>query len=741
MLFLRSMKKYLLPFVLVFFCWYGPAHAQQDTLSGSAQDTAKIETWRINDFGEKQPLPMDTSLFDSHDFNPALGQLNLGHLGSPMRHHLFSQREKARFLFFTPYKPLLKTHSNARYIKTRYPFTFLKYATGGQKDAEVRLRVRHSQNVNEKLNFGLDGSLVASKKFYENDRSLRSHYLQFFGSYNATPWTVYANLNINKAELNELGGIANRQNFEQQLQRYIPGRLEKAKNILKNTSVHVVQTLSLKKTSLSRLKIFDRIDQETLPPGQKDTLSSSAPQPQNQQVDPQELRQPADTLVPDTASVESGMRDSLPPDTTAGQYLSGQDSVRHDTTYADSLPGTAEDIQQTRQDSVSPSQKEDTTATGMDAQTRFYAYHHLSYSTNQKRYTDNDPLSSFYDPYPVYLDSAKTRDKALQKTLKNTFKLVYANRFARLSAGLDHELMNHSYVSPDQGEVTDFDLLRTRNYNNTSINSSLSLHIDTTFSFSADGRYYLLGFKEGDLYLNGSLSQSLGNNRLTIDGSYHRYEPDYFFQHYHSNYFSWDQPLSKIRKIQAEARFHLNSWKTTFSFEPSLIRNYTYLDTSATPAQKQRELQLLVASVQKDFQLWKFHSTNKAVFQYTDETGVLSVPIFYFYHRFAFRHTFHFQVTGGQLTTQLGWSLYYFPEYEVDDYMPALGMYYRQEKESIGNRPLFNLFVNIQIKRTRIFAKLYHLSSYVQPRDYYTAPRYPMSPMMVKFGVSWSFYD
>jgi hypothetical protein len=735
------MKKYLLLIALFFLCWYGPVHAQQDTLTGPGQDTAKVETWQINDLGEKQPLPMDTSLYDSHDFNPAVGQINLGHLGSPMRHHLFSQRAQARFLFFTPYQPLLKTHSNTRYIKTRYPFTFLKYATGGQQDAEVRLRVRHSQNVNEKLNFGLDGSLVASKKFYENDRSLRSHYLQFFGSYNATPWTVYANININKAELNELGGIANRQNFEQQLQRYIPGRLENARNILKNTSVHLVQTLSLKKTSLSRLEIFDRIDEETLPPGQRDTLPSSAPHLRDQQVAPPSQQEPSDSLAPDSAAVDYNMRDSLPSDTTAGQYLSRQDTVPPDTTFTDTLPGTAGSEPRTRRGDTLSGTKVDSVSDSMDAQTRFYAYHHLSYSTNQKRYTDDDPLSSFYSPYPVYLDSTKTRDKALQKSLNNTFKLVYANRFARLSAGLDHELINYSYVLPNQGEATDFDLLRTRTYNNTSINSSLSLHIDTTFSFSADARYFLLGFKEGDLYLNGSLSQSLGNNRLTIDGRYHRYEPDYFFQHYHSNYFSWDQPLSKIRKIQAEARFHLNGWKTSFSFQPSLIRNYTYLDTSAQPAQKQRELQLLVASVQKDFKLWKFHSTNKAVFQYTDESGALSVPMFYFYHRFAFRHTFHFQVTGGRLKTQLGWSLYYFPQYKMDDYMPALGMYYRQEEESIGNRPLLNLFANIQIKRTRIFAKLYHLSSYVQPRDYYTAPRYPMSPMMVKFGVSWSFYD
>lgn len=731
------MKKHLLFLCLIIMGYPLGLVAQQqvDTTAG-ARDTlkpAKIKTWRINDLGEKHQVPMDTSLYDSQQYNPALGQVNLGQLGSPMIHHLFHQREQSKFFFLTPYQPLLQTHQSTRYIKTRYPFTFLKYISSGEKDVEALLRARHSQNVNENLNFGVDANLLASKKFYQSERTFKSHFIELFGSYETEPYSAFANVNINKMDNSELGGIRNREDFEGDLKRVISGRLDNARNVIKNSSFHLVHTLSLRKTSLSQLNIFDRIDEQTLPPGQRDSLSRQMPPMQSDSL-PQDSLPPGYPIT-DSLSQGSQARDSLLRDSLyhKQQSISASrrtsmppDSIRQDTTQAKGRKA----------------QSKKTSDTGPeDDQTRFYAYHHLSYSNNIKKYNDDNPQSEFYSRFPILIDSTRTRDRARQKSFQNEFKLVYANRFAELSTGIDNNLVSYSYVSPDQGEVPDYDNFETKNYNNLSLNASLSLFQDTAFSFDAHARYYLSGFKGGDLYLNGSISKSIGRNMLTLEGSYQRYEPDFFYQHYHSNHFHWDKRLAKIRKIQAAGHFRLSSWKTTFTFRPALIRNFTYLDTSATPAQNERELELLTASVRKDFTLWKFHSTNKLVVQYTSQDDVLSLPLYYIYHEFAFRHTFHFRVTGGNLHTQVGWSLYYNPSYQTDDYMPALGMFFRQNEDAVGDTPLFNLFANLQIKRTRLFVKLYHLSSYIQTRDYYTAPRYPMSPMMLKFGVSWSFYD
>jgi hypothetical protein len=676
---------------------------------GQQQDSireGKIRAWRLTRLGRQDSVAMDTLLYDSHHYNPALGQNNLGHLAAPMRHKLFYQRRQNPFLFLSPYDAHLKTNGNTRYINTRYPFTLLKYATSTQKDNEDMLQVRHSQNVNKKLNFGIDLNLSASKKFYENERTLNAHFLNFFGSYESRPYSLYANANINKIELTEYGGIASRSDFEVNLQRVIPGKLQDAKHLLKNKSLHVIQTLSLKKSSLARMRLLDQIDRQSL------------------------ARQ-KDTIIQDTSGV--------PADTLSADTLPN-DSFSTDTLIADSLTPDSAALQMERGDTLAPAK--DTLIE--EDQTRFYLYHHLSLNTNSKRYDDGNPTSEFYSSFPILMDSSKTRDEALQKSLRNEIKLVYSNKFAEVSAGMDYDLLQYAFTEPqtDTG-APDYDRFTKRNYNNLSLTGELSFRADTSFIFTSQGRYYFSGFKSGDLFLSGTLYKSLGNNGFTLKGRYKRYEPDYFLQHYNANHFRWDQRLSKTREIMAELQYNLNSWKTRFALKPALIRYYTYLDTLARPDQYTGELKFLEASLEKDFQFWKIHSTNKIVFQYAEPSEVLSLPMLYVYHRFALRHRFRFEVTGGKLDTQLGWSLYYTPAYHADAYMPALGLYHRQRKEMIGNRPLFTLFANMQLKRTRMFIKFYHLSSLLLPRDYYTSPGYPRAPVnqMIKFGVSWSFYD
>ncbi|MGM0530160.1 MAG: putative porin [Bacteroidota bacterium] len=653
---------------------------QEDTTQ-----TPRIYSWYVDSIGQTIRHPIDTNLYDSHQFNPGLGNINLGHLGSPVQYNRFYERENTSFLFSNPYKDYFRNNKNAHYFKTKTPFTFLKFATGGQQDTEARLWVKHTQNINESLNLGMDISLIGSQKFYENDRSLRGRYLNFFGSYEKNNYSMYGNVNLNKVMYNELGGIQNKADFELVEQRYIPGNLEGAKTMLKDQSFNLIQKLSLKETSFSDLNIFKKLNQ-------RETFEKSQP---------------------------------------AGE----KDTLETDTTRQDSGSFTLQDTLQTQNQLHLDEEKRDTT--------RFYAYHRLTFSNNEKSYSDENPQSPYYSDFPIYMDSTVTRDSARQRSLRNRFKLVYANNFLKVQAGVNYNLINYSYVYPYQTpEATiDYDRLLTRNYNNLSVSTGWEFRSDSIFKLWATGEYYLMGFRGGDFNLKGGVNLAINNNNLTVEADYRYHEPDYFYHYYNSNYFRWDQKLSKTSELHVKGHFDIENIKTRVSLKSSVMHNHTYLDTNALPAQYSQNLELITASVRKDLQFWKFHSMNELVFQYTDQYDVLGIPRFYFHHRFAFRHKFHFDITDGNLYTQLGWSLYYYPSYYADDYMPALGLYHRQRNEKVGDTPLFNLFVNFRVKRVNIFGKLYHLNSFIQGRNYYNAPLYPMSPMMVKFGVSWSFYD
>ena len=55
---------------------------------------------------------------------------------------------------------------------------------------------------------------------------------------------------------------------------------------------------------------------------------------------------------------------------------------------------------------------------------------------------------------------------------------------------------------------------------------------------------------------------------------------------------------------------------------------------------------------------------------------------------------------------QLGLDIFYFTSYYGDAYMPALGMFYIQNKKQIGNYPFADIFFNFKVKRARVFLKV-----------------------------------
>ena len=90
---------------------------------------------------------------------------------------------------------------------------------------------------------------------------------------------------------------------------------------------------------------------------------------------------------------------------------------------------------------------------------------------------------------------------------------------------------------------------------------------------------------------------------------------------------------------------------------------------------------------------------------------------------------------------QLGVSGFYRTEFYADAYNPALGVYHNQRVRKIGNYPFVDVFLNARWKRANLFIKLDHANQGLIDNQYFTTLHYPYNPRMVKFGVSWMFYD
>ena len=92
----------------------------------------------------------------------------------------------------------------------------------------------------------------------------------------------------------------------------------------------------------------------------------------------------------------------------------------------------------------------------------------------------------------------------------------------------------------------------------------------------------------------------------------------------------------------------------------------------------------------------------------------------------------------------MGADVRYFTSYYAPDYSPAMGQFYLQNKDTrvkIGNYPLVNAYVNMHLKRTRIFLQMYNLIQGNTGYSYFLAPHYPLNPRILKIGISWNFFD
>ena len=79
--------------------------------------------------------------------------------------------------------------------------------------------------------------------------------------------------------------------------------------------------------------------------------------------------------------------------------------------------------------------------------------------------------------------------------------------------------------------------------------------------------------------------------------------------------------------------------------------------------------------------------------------------------------------------------------YYAMNYMPATGRYFSQSDTEIGNYPFINVFVDLKVKRTRIFVMFDHVTAGLMGYNYFLIPYYPMNIRMLRVGFAWTFYD
>ena len=297
-----------------------------------------------------------------------------------------------------------------------------------------------------------------------------------------------------------------------------------------------------------------------------------------------------------------------------------------------------------------------------------------------------------------------------------------------------------------------------RNYNEhiLSVGGSISSTHGKHLKYNVNGITSLIGEELGTFSIDGEVQFNFKlwkrDMMLKANAFIKNNRPSFYYRHYHSEHFWWDNDLNKEFKTRIEGTFEVPSWRTKLCAGIENIKNYTYIanESKASGAagrylwrlkikQDNANIQVFSASLKQDFKLGIFNLNTEVTYQHSSNEEILPLPMIN-----AYANAFLKFRIAKVLHTEIGADARYFTKYYAPDYSPALGQYVQQNqanKIAIGNYPMATVYANFLLKQARFYVKYYHVNTGLGNREYFLAPHYPMSPAIFCFGISWNFYN
>jgi hypothetical protein len=169
----------------------------------------------------------------------------------------------------------------------------------------------------------------------------------------------------------------------------------------------------------------------------------------------------------------------------------------------------------------------------------------------------------------------------------------------------------------------------------------------------------------------------------------------------------------------------------------SMVKNLVYMDVTAMPVQEGDAINITSLYIQKNFKVGIFHADNRLLFQLSGNDDVVPLP------KVGLNARWYMQgdLVKSVLTAQLGADVYFHSKYYIPAYNPSVGLFYNQKEKEVGQYPMVDAFLNLKWKRVTLFVKLTHATEGMFNKEYFSALHYPRNKRMMRFGITWHFYN
>lgn len=676
----------------------------------------KLYMWKLSEtLGNRTIIPADTASLNFQSTNLVEGMFGhynyLGNLGSPRLSRLFFEREESEpTIFMAPFSSFFTRPDQVLFTNSNVPYTNLTYYKAGNKvNGEERFKSYFSVNVNKQLAFGFNIDYLYGRGYYQNQST--SHFnAGLFGSYIGEKYQVQAVYNNFFLKMNENGGIADDQyitrpeNMSGGKKEYesttIPVKLEQSSNRNKDFYIYLTQRYRLGFTRRIRST------QEGKPAVSVPKASSSPSSESEISASNNDIALPNDSIASKSVSTLAAANDSLPSVSTADNDSLFEEEFVPVTSFIHTLK--------------------------------------VERSRHQFR-SGSEPEGFFPEDYKLYKNYSN--DSTTAFSVKNVFGIALLegfNKYAKagLTAYISHKFSRYDLMNTDT--LTDMRRIR---YTEQEIflGGELAKREGKLLHYNVNGEVGLVDKAIGQFRVNANLDLNFRLWKDTVNfyarGYVSNTLPSFYMRHYHSNHYNWDNDnMDKEFRTRVEGELNISRWGTNLRASVENIKNYTYFNQSALPEQNGGNIQVLSATLKQDFRLGVFHLDNEVTWQKTSNETVLPLPQLSLYHNFYILAKLAKKV----LTVQLGADVRYFTKYNAPAYAPGVQQFHLQPTDDlveIGGYPIVNVYANLHLKRTRIFAMMYHVNAGMGSANSFLVPHYPINPRLFKIGVSWNFYD
>jgi len=379
------------------------------------------------------------------------------------------------------------------------------------------------------------------------------------------------------------------------------------------------------------------------------------------------------------------------------------------------------------------------------------------YNVRKYNFIQND--IDTYDVFPdYYFSENRSRDSLTVLHIQNDFNYSFSLRSRsaktikneiKLDLGLTQDLYNYTqYVSDSTvnaygTKVIQAAKVQDATFQNITVKGKLSYRFSDRVGFAADVNQIVQGRNFGDFIYDAKLMVA-GNNKtgkIILDAYTQSSSPGLVYTDWISNHYIFHDSFHNEKTNSFSFNYVNNALQVDLKAEYFLINDYLYFaadanSTDAHPEQLGNPINLLKLTLSKNLQFGRWHFDNTVIYQKTDYQTVLRTPEAYTYSSL-----YYAKLLFNVLNTNMGINVRYNTPYVAPSFAPDIDQFYNGPNITFTSYPIATVFIKATLYRTNLFVAYDYADQGLFSKGFYTVNRYPMQDALLKFGVSWTFFN